>query len=188
MSDRVWTLRHSIVRVALVTGAVLLIPLLGNLYVDGWNWHWYSFVAAGILLFGAGLTFEWVANKKKGNKEYRFAVGLAVAAALVLTWVNLAVGIVGEFDDHPVNLLYFAVPAVGVGGAAIARLEPRGMARALFATAFAQALVAVIPLITGWGVTAPIQPRDILIVTVLFVVLWLASARLFQKAAGGSPA
>jgi hypothetical protein len=46
---------------------------------------------------------------------------------------------------------------VGIGGAAIARFRPEGMARALFATALAQALVPVIalmfwnPQVTSWA-------------------------------------
>ena len=47
--------------------------------------------------------------------------------------------------------MYFGVLAVGMAGALIARLRPRGMARALFATALAQALVAAIALIARLG-------------------------------------
>ena len=45
--------------------------------------------------------------------------------------------------------MYVGVLAVGVVGAVIARFRPNGMARALLATALAQALVAVIALIAG---------------------------------------
>ena len=59
--------------------------------------------------------------------------------------------------DNPANAMYFGVPIVGIVGAAIARLRPNGMARALFAMAIAQALVTVIvliiwlPQITSWA-------------------------------------
>ena len=52
--------------------------------------------------------------------------------------------------------MYFGVLAVGFIGAFIARFQPRGMARALFATAVAQALVPVIAL--SW-VPRPRFPR-----------------------------
>jgi hypothetical protein len=68
-------------------------------------------------------------------------------------------------------------------GAIIARFQPYGMARALCATALAQALVAVIALIADLGSTGPIWPRDILILTGFFTVLWLVSAWLFRNAA-----
>jgi hypothetical protein len=88
--------------------------------------------------------------------------------------MNLAVGIIGN-EDNPANLMYGGVLAVGIIGAVIARFQPHGMARALVATALAQALVAVIALIAGLGYT--------LILTGFFVALWLTSARLFRKAA-----
>jgi hypothetical protein len=84
------------------------------------------------------------------NTAYRFAVGVALAAALLLAWMNLAVGVIGTEDDLG-NLMYVGVLAVGIVGALIARFRPHGMARALFATALAQALVAVIALILGWA-------------------------------------
>ncbi len=58
-----------------------------------------------------------------------------------------------------------------------------GMVRALCATALAQAAVAAIALIAGLGATAPIWPKDILMLTGFFVALWLLSARLFRNAA-----
>ena len=91
-----------------------------------------------------------------GNSAYRAAVGVALAAAFILVWVNLAVGIIGS-EDNPANVMYGGVLAVGIIGAIIARFQPHGMARALVATALAQALVAVIALIAGWGSTGRIS-------------------------------
>jgi hypothetical protein len=79
--------------------------------------------------------------------------------------------------------MFGGVLAVGTIGAVIARFQPHGMARALFATALAQAFVAVTALIAGLGSTGPIWPRDILILTGFFAALWLTSAWLFRKAA-----
>ncbi len=81
-------------------------------------------------------------------------------------------------------MMYFGVLAVGIIGAIIARFQPPGMARALYATALAQTAVAVIALIAGLGSTAPIWPKDILLLTGFFVALWLLSAWLFRNAAG----
>ena len=85
-----------------------------------------------------------------GNTTYRFAVGVALAAALLLVWLSLGVGIIGR-DGDPANIMYFGVLAVGIVGALIARFRPEGMARALFATALAQMSVAAIALIAGLG-------------------------------------
>jgi hypothetical protein len=79
------------------------------------------------------------------NTMYRFTSGVAIAAALILVWLSLGVGIIGQ-DGDPANLMYFGVLAIGIIGSLIARFRPRGMSRALFATAFAQTSVATIAL------------------------------------------
>jgi hypothetical protein len=114
---------------------------------------------------------------------YRFAIGVALAAAFILIWLSLGVGIIGK-DGDPANLMYFGVLAVEIIGAIIARLQPHGMARALFATAFAQALVAVIALITGLGLPWS-GPAEILGLNGFFIALFAGSAWLFRRAARG---
>jgi len=47
-------------------------------------------------------TYELVA-RKAGNIAYRAAVGVAVAAALILVWVNGAVGIIGNEGSQRLN-------------------------------------------------------------------------------------
>jgi len=85
-----------------------------------------------------------------GSIVYRAAVGVAVGAALLLIWINLAVGIIGD-EGNPANLMHIGVLAVGIIGAIFARLRPLGMARVLLATAVAQMLVAMIAQIAGWS-------------------------------------
>ena len=114
---------------------------------------------------------------------YRFAIGVALAAAFILIWLSLGVGIIGK-DGDPANLMYFGVLAVEIIGAIIARLQPHGMARALFATAFAQALVAVISLIAGLGLPWS-GPAEILGLNGFFIALFAGSAWLFRRAARG---
>ena len=73
--------------------------------------------------------------------------------------------------------------AVGIIGAIVARFRPEGMARALLATALAQALVAVIALIAGKH-EAPISSvSEILGLNGFFVALFVGSAWLFRHAA-----
>ncbi|MEJ2185547.1 MAG: hypothetical protein P8Z36_06370 [Gemmatimonadota bacterium] len=117
----------------------------------------------------------------KKNTAYRFAVGVALAAALVLVWMNLAVGLIGTPDDLA-NLMYVGVLVVGVIGTIVARFRPHGMARALFATAFAQALAAVIAVAAGLG-TPGLPPQGVfLMMNGFFVALFAASALLFRYA------
>ena len=119
---------------------------------------------------------------KTHGTAYRAAVGVALAVAFLLAWVNLAVGIIGS-EDELANLMYVGVLAVGIVGAVVARFRPRGMARALFATALAQALVAVIALVFGLGSGSPPGVLGILALNGFFVALFLGSALLFRYAA-----
>jgi hypothetical protein len=170
-------------RIALwvIAALILLLPLLTMQFTDEVVWDSTDFAVMGAMLFGSCGTYE-VAARMTGNMAYRAAVGVAVVAALILIWVNLAVGIIGS-EDNPANLMYFGVLAVGILGALIARFQARGMTRALAAMALAQALVGVIALIAGLGSTGATWPTVILVLTGLFVALWLASAWLFRQSA-----
>jgi hypothetical protein len=154
-------------------GLVLLLPWLASHWTEEVRWDAADFVLFGGMLLAACGTYE-LAARVSGSWAYRAAVGVAVATAFILTWMNLAVGIIGS-EDNPANLMYAGVLAVGAVGALFARFRPSGMARALSATAMAQALVAMIALLAGFGYTW--------ILTGFFVALWLTSARLFRKAA-----
>ena len=117
---------------------------------------------------------------------YRLAVGVALVAALMLVWLSLGVGIIGR-DGDPANLMYFGVLAVGIIGALVARFRPRGMARALVATALAQTLVGMIAIFGGLG-----RPwsgaLELLCLNGFFVALFVGSAWLFLRAARGRAA
>jgi hypothetical protein len=115
----------------------------------------------------------------ESNTAYRLAGGLALAAAFLIVWLNAAAGLIGIEDDDPANLLYVGVLAIGFFGAIIARLQPRGLARALFATALAQAFVGAIAL------TLPNTASSVQIVVLhgVFVALFAAAASLFLYAA-----
>lgn len=163
-----------------LAGLVLLLPLFAMQVTDEVNWDLADFALAGALMVGVGVTYE-LAARMTGDRAYRAAVGLALAAALLLIWANAAVGVIGS-EDNPANLMYGGVLAVGLVGAAIARFQPGGMARALLATALAQAAAAAIALFAGMG--GPANPLlEILGVNAVFAALWLLSAWLFRNAA-----
>lgn len=163
-----------------VIAVILLVPMLAMQVTEEVDYSVFDFVFAGVVLAGAAAAYE-LAAKAARSAAYRAAVGVAIAAAVFLIWVTGAVGIIGS-EDNPANLMYGGVLAVGIAGAAIARLRPAGMARTLVATACAQALVAVTAVIAGLGSTGQRWPLDVLGVTAIFVVLWLVSAALFNRA------
>ena len=159
---------------------LLLLPLIAMQFTDEVDWNLADFAVFGALLLGVGLTYE-LAARRTGDIAYRSAVGVALATAFILIWVNGAVGLIGSAGNDA-NLMYGGVLAVGFIGAVIAGFRPQGMVRALFGTAVAQMLVAVVALIAGLGSTSQYWPLDILVLNGFFAALWLTSAWLFRKA------
>jgi hypothetical protein len=164
---------------ALIAAFLLLVPLFAKLITDEMAWDFFDFVAAWILLFGAGFTYRMIA-KKIGNSMYRAAVGVAVATALFLVWANLAVGLIGS-EDNPANGMYVVVLAIGFLGAIITRLQPRGMSRVLFIMAFAHGVITVVAIIARLHISPESSIIEIIGVNGFFAVLWSASALLFRN-------
>ena len=79
-----------IIWLALVTGLVLLAPLVAMQFTDDVAWTLSDFVIAGVLLFGTGLVFVLAARR---IPKHRAVIGVMLAAALVYVWAELAVGV-----------------------------------------------------------------------------------------------
>ena len=73
---------------------MLLLPLLAMQVTDEVDWDVADFAIFSTMLGGAGGAFELAAGRT-GNTAYRAAIGVALAAAFILVWMNLAVGIIG---------------------------------------------------------------------------------------------
>ncbi|MBP6015148.1 MAG: hypothetical protein KA586_00355 [Candidatus Promineofilum sp.] len=171
----------SIVRVAIATGLILLVPLIAMQITDEMNWGLFDFVFTGALLFVAGLAYEAI-SKKSGNTVYRSAFAIAIATAAFLFFSNLAVGIIGS-EDELANVMYFGVIAVAIIGSVLARFRPSGMARAMFATALAQASTVAIALIFGMYRYPEGSVIEIFAVNGFFMMGWVVSGLLFRWAA-----
>ena len=72
---------------AAVLAIVLMIPALGN-----WPWTPGDYIAAAVLLLVAACTYE-VGTRNISSASRRAAIGVAVAALLLLVWAELAVGV-----------------------------------------------------------------------------------------------
>jgi hypothetical protein len=173
---------------ALVATLSVTILLLASRVVDGWNWPPRAFVVVGALIFGIGFTYELI-TRNRDAIAYRAAVGIAFAAGFLLMWGNF----VQMADVNPAAAMYFGVPIVGIIGAAVARLRPKGMVGALFVTALAQALVLVAvltmlmtrkPQVASW---TPSEWRGFC-GNAFFALVFAGSALLFRKAARGESA
>lgn len=175
---------RTVLRWVLITAAVLAVPALAmafNLAIPdpgsgdrgGVKWGPMDFVLAGTMILGAGLLYELGASQG-ASIAHRIAAGIAAGGALLLTWIDLAVGMMGSGSDNPVSGVYLGVVAVLIIGASLARLRPRSMSIALFVTAAAHAALAIYGIVAGWEPT--------LMADAFFIGVWVASALLFRQA------
>ncbi|HEX8241714.1 MAG TPA: hypothetical protein VF574_18410 [Allosphingosinicella sp.] len=155
--------------------ALMLAPAIATQVTDEMAWDRFDFILVAVMLAAACGAWE-LAMRKSRSLAYSAAAIVAVGTAFLLFAVNGAVGFIGD-EDNPVNLLFFGVLTLALGGAIIVRFRPEGMARTMAVTAGAQ--------VAAGGLAVMMFPdvRGFMVGTALFVPLWLLSARLFAKAA-----
>jgi hypothetical protein len=93
---------RSAVRIALLTTAVLLMPLVAMQFTDEVDWGVFDFVFAGALLAGVGVLCE-LAARKPANFAYR-AIATAIGVAAIVA---------GQADDAPGLVLFGGLLIVG---------------------------------------------------------------------------
>jgi hypothetical protein len=166
--------------VALAPLAVLLIPLVGNMTSEGWNWTWSDFVFGWVILAATTFVYRLLATRQTANLTYKLGAGLAIATGFLIAWISAAVQIIG--DDNPANLLYLGVILTGLVGVGLARFQPAGMARAAFATALATLAVPVVA-VTFWPTDFSPGVPQVFLLNGFFVLLFILSGLLFRHAA-----
>jgi hypothetical protein len=173
-----------VMRIALAIIGLLSIPLIAMQFTDEVAWSGSDFLIMGIMLSVAGALYE-IGARMSTNTPYRVGLATAVGTGLLLTWMNLAVGIIGS-ENNPANELFFFVVLIGFFGAIISGLKAPGMALAALVTAVAQFLVPIAALIIYQpNITEGEGPGmiGVFILNSFFVGLWLVAARLFKNAA-----
>jgi hypothetical protein len=81
--------------IIIVICALLTVPFFAmKLGVEGVKWTAIDFIAAGIMLFGAGFAIE-IALRLITKWEYRIAACVAILIGLAVVWAELAVGLIG---------------------------------------------------------------------------------------------
>lgn len=78
-----------LIGIVLTVALLLLIPLIAR-----FPWGRIDFIVAGVLLLGTGLMCELVLRTVK-KTAYRIAICAAILVALLLIWIELAVGLFG---------------------------------------------------------------------------------------------
>lgn len=84
----------NVIRIAIVAGLILLIPLIAMQFTDEVVWGLADFVIIGTLLFGTGLAIE-VTRKKLTKPVYRIFGLTVIVLTFLLIWAELAVGLFG---------------------------------------------------------------------------------------------
>ncbi len=152
--------------------ALLLLPAVAMQFTTEVAWDLTDFIVAGVLLGSVGLGIEFLV-RRSDSLAYRLGSAVAVLSALLLVWVNLAVGMIGS-EGSTYNLLFGAVIGIAAVGALLARFRPAGMARAMLAAAAAQGVIA------AGGLATDPQGGTL---ALLLAGSWLLAAALFGKAA-----
>lgn len=80
--------------ILLTAALLLLIPFIAMQFTSEVNWTLFDFVVAGVLLFGTGLILELIMRKVKQTR-HRITLCIVIILALLVVWVELAVGIFG---------------------------------------------------------------------------------------------
>jgi hypothetical protein len=151
---------------------LLLAPLVAMQFTDEVQWTGFDFVAFSVML-AVPLGGLELALRFAGSFAYRAGVVVALGTAFLITWSNLAVGIIGD-ENNPLNQMFFGVFAVPLVGAFLVRFRARGMAVAMAVTAAVQFATAFVALA---------YEHFVFIIVGVFALGWLLSAWLFREAA-----
>jgi hypothetical protein len=82
-------MKKIIFKIMFWSAVALVVPFLGNYFVEGWNWGWSEFIFAWIFwtVMASSIVFA-----VKHFSNYRFIVGTLVFFFFAFIWVMLATG------------------------------------------------------------------------------------------------
>lgn len=83
--------RKQVMRIVFWSTAVLIIPLMGQLFVHGWNWMWNDFLFAWVFFNLLGFTYVFVTHNVS-HRGGKIATGILVIAIFAFVWIRLATG------------------------------------------------------------------------------------------------
>ena len=157
-----------------LAAGLFLLPLVVMQFTQEVKWTGFDFLVWGVMLLVACGVYELVARMSP-NRHYRLGAGVAIVTGFVVFWANGAVGMIGN-EGNAYNLLFLGAIVLGAVVALVSSFRAAGMARALYATAIAHGLVALVALVAGWDLRGAIF-------SLAFVLPYLFAAGLFRLAA-----
>ena len=82
-------MKKSVLKIMGWAAVALIIPLLGNKFVEGWNWKWNDFVFAWVFWVIMATTILFITKR---IPKYRVVIGTVVFLFFAAVWIMLATG------------------------------------------------------------------------------------------------
>lgn len=82
-------MKKSILKIMGWAAVALIIPLLGNKFVDGWSWGWNDFLFAWVFWVVMASSILYAT---KQSSKYKMVIGIVVFLAFASVWAMLATG------------------------------------------------------------------------------------------------
>ena len=82
-------MKKSVLKIMGWSAVALIIPVLGNTFIDGWSWNWNEFVFAWAFLVVMATTILFLTKR---FTKHRLIVGTVVFLVFASIWVILATG------------------------------------------------------------------------------------------------
>jgi hypothetical protein len=83
------SMKSVIIKIMGWAGVALIIPLLGNTFVEGWNWDWRDFFFAWVFWVVMATTILFVTRH---YTTYRWLIGGVIFLGFAALWALLATG------------------------------------------------------------------------------------------------
>ena len=159
--------------------SLLILPAVAMIVTAEVQWTVSDSLFMAMMVGCVGLGIE-LAVRATRNSSYRFGAAAALLTGFLVTWVNGAVGIIGN-EDNPANLMFFGVIAIAIAGAFVARFRASGMAGAIALAALGQFAVPLVAMAI-WSPPIDVDLAKTLLFNSVFAGFWLLSAWLFRQA------
>lgn len=166
--------------IALVPPALLLIPITGQLTVEGWHWTWHDFVFAWAVFSLTTLFYRFLVTRPVANFAYRTGAALAVVTGFLIAWIDLAAQIIG--DDNPGNGLYLLTILGGFIGVGFSRFQPARLAKVAFSMGAGLVLIPAVSVLLWPDDFNPGYPK-VQLLSAGFAAMFGGSGLLFRRAA-----
>lgn len=164
--------------VVLAPSPMLLLALLGNTFVEGWNWPPRAFVLLWTVLAVAALVYKLIATRPAAAPTHRLAAALSVLTGFVIFWMSIGPKIIGE--ENPGNLLYLLAILLGLIGVGFSRLQPARLAKVAFGMAAVLLIIPVVAVLL-WPTNFDHGYARVQLLSSFFAAMFVTSGLLFRS-------